>query len=43
MRSLNKKPWIKHLGRLKHLRKETKRIERLIRQQTERIEPEMWR
>ena len=43
MRSLNKKPWIKHLGRLKHLRKETKRIERVIHQHAEETDLEMWR
>lgn len=37
------KPWIKHLGKLKHLRKETKRIKRLIHQHAEKIDLEMWR
>lgn len=39
----SRKPWIKHLGKLKHLRKETERINRLIEENTEKIEPEMWR
>ena len=37
------KPWIEHLGKLKHLRKETKRIERLIHQHAEKIDMGMWR
>lgn len=36
------KPWMKHLGRLKHLRKESKRIDRLIEQTFDVIEPETW-
>src|SRR5260221_14453226 len=37
------KPWLKHLGKLKHLRKETARINRLIEEDSEKIDPEMWR
>ncbi len=37
------KPWVKLLGKLKHLRKETERINRLIEEDSERIDPEMWR
>jgi len=37
------KPWMKHLGKLKHLHKETARINRLIEADSERIDPEMWR
>ena len=37
------KPWVKHMGKLKHLRKETARINRLIQQDSEKIDPEMWR
>ncbi len=36
------KPWVKLLGKLKHLRKETERINRLIEEDSERIDPEMW-
>ncbi len=39
----NDRPWMKHLGKLKHLRKETKKINRLIEEEFERIDPEMWR
>jgi hypothetical protein len=38
-----KKPWVKHMGKLKHLRKETERIPRLTEEHSERIDPEMWR
>jgi hypothetical protein len=37
------KPWLKHMGKLKHLRKETERINRLIEEDSERIDAEMWR
>ena len=36
------KPWMKHVGKLKHLHKETLRINRLIEEDSERIDPEMW-
>ena len=41
--SPQQKPWLKHVGKLKHLRKETKRINRVIEQQNEKIDQEMWR
>jgi hypothetical protein len=31
------------MGRLKHLHKETLRIDRLIEEETEKIDSEMWR
>lgn len=37
------KPWVKHMGKLKHLRKETERISRLVEEDSEKIEAEMWR
>jgi hypothetical protein len=37
------KPWLKLMGKLKHLHKETERINRLIDEGCERIDPEMWR
>ena len=37
------KPWVKHMGRLKHLHKETERINRLIKADSEKIDLEMWR
>ena len=36
------KPWIKLAGELRHLRKETARIDQLIEEEFERIEPEEW-
>ena len=37
------KPWLKLAGKLKHLHKETLRINALIEEDSEKIEPEMWR
>jgi hypothetical protein len=39
----SEKPWVKHMGKLKHLRKETARINRLIEEESEKIDEEMWR
>ena len=36
-------PWVAHMGKLKHLRKETARINRLIEEDSERIDWEMRR
>lgn len=36
------KPWMKLAGGLSHLRKETARINRLIEEEFERIEPGEW-
>jgi hypothetical protein len=37
------KPWAKHMGKLKHLRRETARINRIIEEDSEQIDAEMWR
>jgi len=37
------KAWLKHMGKLKHLHKETERINRLIEADSEGIDAEMWR
>ena len=37
---LNSKPWMKAAGGLRHLRKETARIQRLIDEEFEQIDPE---
>ena len=37
------KPWMEMAGKLKHLSKETARINRLIEEEFEQIEPEMWK
>lgn len=36
------KPWLKCVGRLRHLRDDLRRIDRVIEQEFERIEPEEW-
>jgi hypothetical protein len=36
------RPWMKHLGKLKDLHKETERINQVIQETFERIDPEMW-
>ena len=36
------KPWMKHVGKLKHLRKERKRIEQRVEETFEQIDPEVW-
>jgi hypothetical protein len=38
----DQKPWTKHIGKLKHLRKETARINKVIEETFEEIDPEMW-
>lgn len=42
-RTTQEKPWMAAFGKLKHLRKETARINRIIEQEFEQIEPEEWR
>ena len=37
------RPWVRLMGGLKHLHKETERINRLIEENCEKIDPEMWR
>lgn len=37
------KPWMKHFGKLKHLHKERKQVERRVEEAFERIDPELWR
>ena len=37
------RPWVKHMGKLKHLHHETQRINRLIEEDSEKIDAEMWR
>lgn len=39
----SEKPWVKHMGKLKHLRKESARVNRLIEEDSEEIDMEMWR
>ena len=37
------RPWVKHMGKLKHLHEETERINRLMEADFEKIDAEMWR
>ncbi len=39
----DEKPWMQHMGKLKHLHKETERINRIIEEAFEQIDPEMWK
>jgi len=41
--SPRERPWVKHMGKLKHLHRETERINRLIEENSEKIDAEMWR
>jgi hypothetical protein len=34
---------MKHFGKLKHLRKETARIDKIIEEAFEQIDPELWK
>jgi hypothetical protein len=36
------KPWMASVGALRHLRKETARINKIIEEEFEKIEPEEW-
>jgi hypothetical protein len=36
------KPWMKHMGKLKDLRKETRRINKAIEEAFEEVDSEMW-
>jgi hypothetical protein len=36
------KPWMKHMGKLKDLRKETARIVKVIEEAFEEVDPEIW-
>jgi hypothetical protein len=37
------KPWMKHLGKLKHLHKERKQVEKRIEEAFEQVDPEFWK
>lgn len=36
------KPWMKHLGKLKHLHKERTRVEKRVEEAFEQIDQELW-
>jgi hypothetical protein len=37
------KPWVKLMGKLSHLHEETERINKIIEEECERIDPEDWK
>lgn len=37
------KPWMKHLGKLKHLRRERKQFEERVEEAFEQVDPALWR
>jgi RecJ-like exonuclease len=41
--SSQEKPWMKHLGKLKHLHKERKQIEKRVAEAFGQIDQEVWR
>ncbi len=41
-RATGRKPWMKHLGKLRDLRSETRRINRLIEDAFEEVDAEVW-
>lgn len=41
--SSGEKPWMKHIGKLKDLHKETERIDKIIEETFETIDEEMWK
>jgi hypothetical protein len=41
--SSQERPWMKHLGKLAHLRKENRQIEKRIAEAFEQIDPELWK
>jgi len=40
--SVSQKPWMKHMGKLKDLHKETVRINKVIEEAFEEVDSEMW-
>jgi hypothetical protein len=36
------KPWMRHIGKLKRLHKETKQLEKRIEEAFEQVDPEVW-
>jgi len=39
----DERPWMRHFGKLRHLKAETERINRIIEEEFEQIDPEDWR
>ncbi len=42
LKTAGQKPWMKHMGKFKDLRKETKRINRVIEKAFEKVDPDVW-
>jgi len=40
--SSGEKPWMKHVGKLKHLKKDLARINKIVEEEFGKIEPEDW-
>jgi hypothetical protein len=40
--AVSQKPWMKHMGKLKDLHKETERINKVIEEAFEEVDSEMW-
>jgi hypothetical protein len=41
--SVEEKPWMKHVGKLQRLRRESKKVEQRIEESFERVDRELWR
>jgi hypothetical protein len=41
--SSQEKPWMKHVGKLKHLHKESREVEQRVEEAFEQIDPELWK
>ena len=41
--TVREKPWMAHIGKLKHLRKERKQVEKRIEQAFEKVDHEVWK
>ncbi|HEV2102161.1 MAG TPA: hypothetical protein VGR58_05215 [Candidatus Acidoferrum sp.] len=39
----DEKPWMKHIGKLKDLHEETKRIDKIIEEEFETIDEDLWK
>lgn len=40
--STQSKPWMKHIGKLKHLRNENKQVQKRIEEAFEQVDQEIW-
>jgi hypothetical protein len=42
LKEFEARPWMKHVGKLADLHEETQRIERIVEEEFEKVDPEMW-